>query len=695
MKTFFDPSSIAVVGASIHKRGHQIVQNLVSGYEGAIYPVNPNYTEIDGIPCFPSIEAIPHPVDMAIILVPALAVPALIEACARKGVLRVMILSARFAEVGDKGKVIQNRCTAIANKAGIRVWGPNCMGLVDVPQRHFFSFMRPSNYEDGLLPGRISLVVQSGMLSGAFLAEMGRKTIGIGKVCSIGNKSDVDECDVLEYLLGDPGTDVVALYLESIPRGRLFVDMVRRSTKPIVVLKGGKSESGARAALSHTFSLSGNSRLLESVLQMSGVTLASDFSQMVDLARALAMIVNKVSQGRTAVLTFSGGAGILACDWLERYRLRVASFSEEGSARLGRIFPEDMAVSNPIDLYPLTEVRGRIAAYHETIACVLEDSNVDVLLINYVASLDNDLLDLAALKKQADRVGKAMVFWLVGRREATRLFRQEAQIQGIPVYEEISRAAECIAAAVHFRPRKAIDNVAGGHSSFLPEADLKEFNSYGMRGRVWDEHDSKRLLAQWDIPVVAEAIVSSLSEGKEAARRMGYPLVLKGLLPGVVHKTELGLIQLGIMGQAGLRSAYQKIHERVKDGGRILIQRLLKIDYELIAGFLRDEQFGPCVMFGLGGIFSELEPDVVFALAPLEWGEALELLEQIRGKRLLEGYRGMVPLNKERMADLLVNLGQLGAAYPQIEQIDINPVAVAGGSPLAIDATVILRPVIS
>jgi len=691
MRHFFNPSSMAVVGASKHKIGHQIIQNLLYGYKGVVYLVNPHYSEIDGTPCFSSIEEIPNPVDLAIVLVPAPAVPGILEACGRKGVLRVMILSAGFAEVGDQGREIQDRCTAIAKKAGIRIWGPNCMGMVDVPGKHFFTFMRPSIYEDGLIPGRISLVVQSGMLSGAFLAEMGRRTIGIGKVCSIGNKSDVDECDILEYLLGDADTDVVAFYLESIPRGRLFAELAGRSTKPIVVLKGGKSEAGARAALSHTSSLSGNFRLLESVLKMSGVTLANDFNQMIDLARALAMMRESTSQGRTAVLTFSGGAGILTCDLLERYQLKVARLTEKTLACLSRIFPSWMPAANPVDLFPTMELRGRAAAYHGAIACVLEDPDVDVLLIHHVAGLDDDVIDLAALKNKAAGAGKSMMFWLVGRQEASRLFRHEAQANGIPVYEEISRTVECLSAVARFRPRKRFGRGVEGSSLPLPAVDLKEFFSYAAGERIWDEHDSKRLLARGGIPVVEEKLVSSLAEAKEVARDMGFPVVLKGLLPGVVHKTELDLIHMGISGRSDLEDAYLKISERMGERGRILVQRQVKIDFELMAGFLRDDQFGPCVMFGLGGTLSELQPDVVFALAPLERTEALELVTQIRGKRLLEGFRGMAPLKKEEMADLLVNLGRLGDAYPQIDQIDMNPVVVRRGSPMAIDATIILK----
>ena len=692
MDTFFHPSSIAVVGASNRKGGSQIVGNLLYGFKGPIYPINPKHKEIQGLPCFPSLEDIPHHVDMAIIFVPAPAIPSVLEACARKGVLRVMIQSAGFAEIGDKGEVIQDRCTAIAKEAGIRIWGPNCMGLVDVPGKLFYSFMHPRIYEDGLIPGRISLVVQSGMLSAGFLTDlMSRRRIGVGKVCSIGNKMDVDECDLLEYLIKDPETDAVALYLESIPRGRLFAEIAARSTKPVVVLKGGKSEAGARAAKSHTFSLSGNSRLLDGVLQMCGVTLARDFHQMIDLAMALAVIPRAPSPCRTAIITISGGAGILSCDLLEAHGLKIAELSEKTKKALGRIFPDWMPTANPIDIYPAVELHGRLPVYNETIDILLEEPNVDALLVHHLAGLEDEFLDLDTLKEKVDRSGKSLLFWVFGRGEATGSFRREAQRCGFSVYGEISSAAECLSAAACYHHRQKLRSAAAGEISPLPENEPQKFDLTPSEGPVWDEHDSKRLLAEWHIPVVEEKLVGSLTEARKEALKLGYPVVLKGLLPGEVHKTESGLVHVGIADLPQLEDTYRKVQKKMADQGRIILQQQVDIDYELIAGFLRDAQFGPCIMFGVGGIFSELEPDVVFALAPLKQSEAVELMRGIRKKQLLNGFRGIAPLREELMASILINLGNLGRSNPHIEQIDINPVAVTAGSPLALDATVILK----
>jgi acetyltransferase len=690
MKGFFHPNSIAVVGASSRNIGNFMVGNLLVGFKGGIYPVNPSYQEIEGLPCFPSLEDIPHPIDLAIVLVPASSVPSVLEACAAKGIRRVIIESAGFAETGEEGLALQDRCAAIARQNQMRIWGPNCMGLVDIHQSHFFTFMHPGVREEGLLPGRISLIVQSGMMSAVFLAELGRRGIGIAKACSIGNRADVDECDVLEYLLQDPDTEVIAMYLESILRGRLLTQMAQRSTKPIVILKGGSSQAGALAAKSHTYSLSGNSRLMNSVLEMSGVTLADSIYQMMDMANILAMIPHVDPACRTAIVSLSGGAGVLACDALERHGLPVASLSEQTKKAIGEVFPDWMPVSNPIDLFPAVNSRGREVTFNRVVPAVLEDPNVGVLLIHFVAGLEEKNLQLHALKKKADQFGKVVIFWLMGLQEGCEQFRQEARALGIPVQEDVSRIAECLRAASRFSGRQPSLETADKIGAPLSDSIPKTL-PFPSSEKIWDEFDSKRFLSQWKIPVVEEKLVRRPDQAWKTARQMGLPVVLKGLMPGETHKTERGLVLLGIMSKPFLEAAFRHIQEKVDRHGRILIQKEVRSDYELMAGFIRDDQFGPCVMFGLGGVFSELEPDVVFAMAPLDRDSALKLIHRIRNKRLLQGFRGMMPLREDIMMDILINLGNGGIASPQIEQIDINPLAVSKGVPLAVDANVILK----
>jgi acyl-CoA synthetase (NDP forming) len=688
MNIFFNPRSVTVVGASKRNIGNFVVKNLLAGFTGSIFPVNPNYKEIEGLPCFPTVDDLPQPVDLAIILVPALSVPSVLESCSRKGIPRVIIQSAGFAETGGEGLALQERCLAVARQAGMRIWGPNCMGIVDVLRRRFFTFMHPGIREEGLLPGRISLIVQSGMMSAIFLAELGRRGIGINKACSIGNRADVDEVDVLEYLLQDPDTEVIALYLESIPRGRHFARLAQKSPKPIILLKGGSSPAGAQAAKSHTYSLSGNSRLLNSVLELSGVILADGIFQMMEIADTLTLIPQVNPACRTAVLTISGGAGILACDALEKHGIPLTRLADETQARISEVFPPWMPVANPIDMFPAVGIHGRGVVFDRVGSAVLTDPNCDVLLNHYVAGLEDNPPDLKAFKQKVDQSGKVALFWLMGRKQGCKRFRQEARSLGIPVHEDVGRIAECLSAASRFKR----------HQSGLGRIEAEPKISSGAKKpplpsseKIWDEFDSKRFLSLWKIPVVEETLVLDLDEAAQKAREIGWPVVLKGLDPDRTHKTEQGLVRLGISAKHQLEEAYRHMQKRLGNRGRILLQKEIRFDYELIAGFIRDDQFGPCVMFGLGGIFSELDPDVVFSLAPLDRNGAVELFEKIHGRRLLQGFRGKAPLKKEAMADILVRLARAGTADDRIAQIDINPLVVTDGIPLAVDANVILR----
>ncbi|SPD74500.1 CoA-binding domain protein [uncultured Desulfobacterium sp.] len=688
MDKFFNPSSIAVIGASRRRGGSQTIKNLQFGYSGKIYPVNPGYDDIHGIPCFSSLDQIPSAVDLAIILVPAPKAPDVLKSCAAKGIKRVMIESAGFSETGAKGKDIQDKCVAIAGEAGIRIWGPNCMGLVDVKKRYFFTFMSPRIYQDGIQEGRFSMVVQSGMLSAGFLVDLlSKRNIGVNKICSIGNKAGVDECDMLTYLLNDPDTNVVALYLESAARGRELLDIIRRASKPIVVLKGGKSERGAMAAVSHTASLAGDSRLLCDILGFYGITLADDFHQMIDLARSLAVKPRIRPAARLGVVSFSGAAGIVSCDLLERRGLAIARLSPETEYALKRLYPDWMPVTNPVDLYPAMELHWHESPVAQAIAILLKDPNVDVILLHFVAGLGGEELHLAELKRMADQAGKVIVLWLLGKRNPCRDIRVEADKCGMLVFDELSRAVECISAASRYRPYETSpgDMAAEYTNPFHISADLLP-----PEGGIMDEYHSKRLLKYRDVPVVEEEIVTTVSEAKDAADRFGFPVVLKGLMPGVLHKTELGLVKPGIEGRKGLAEAFGDLTERLGGSGRIIIQPQVRSDFELIAGFIRDAHLGPCVMFGLGGIFSEFQKDVRFAPAPLSHQDALRLISRIRGNSLFEGFRGMSPLRKDVMAGILVSLGALGAGNQAIEQIDINPLAVSAGLPVALDATIVL-----
>ena len=683
MEFFFNPSSVAVVGASPERTGKSLLLNTAANPDVAVYPVNPKYRELEGLTCYPSVAAIPHPVEMVILLVPARFTLQILEECAAKGVRGVMIQSAGFAETGEQGRELQAKCVAIARQAGMRLWGPNCMGLVDVPGNKYFTFMSP-NITKVLPPqGTLSLVVQSGMLSAGFLADLAtRGGIAVNKACSIGNKCDVDECDVLEYLLHDDSTKGVALYLESMPRGRRFMDLAEGAKKPLVVLKAGRSASGAKAALSHTASLAGDARLTQGLLQAVGVGTARDFHQLVDLGRALSLLPEIPAGARVAVLTFSGGAGILSCDLLEDNGLPLADLAPETLEELAKVFPAWMPPGNPVDLWPAMELHGPGPTLDHAVQAVSQDPNVDLVLMHTFLGGTQDQVDLSRYKQLLDAHGKGMVFWALGLDQPVKEFEAQAQAQGVPVFNELARTVDCLAAATRARSRaKAAPRPQASERPLPPDLPAAQ--------GVWDEYQAKRLLRAWGLPTVAETLVVDLEQAQKAAEKLGWPVVLKGLLPGEVHKSEKGLVRLNLNSPAKVEREFTRMKTAMEGQGDLVLQAQHRPDYELIVGYLRDAQFGPCVMLGVGGVNAELEPDVAFEMAPLDPPRVLAMLERLRMARRFDGFRGETPLNREALAQLICRLGDLGASHSAISQVDLNPVAVCQGEPLALDANII------
>lgn len=452
MDFFFKPKGIALIGASANsdKGGFSILYNLIKGFKGSIYPVNPKYEEIEGLRCYRSVSEVPDPVDLAIVFVPAEATLVAVRDCAARGIPGVMIQSAGFAESGDRqGNQLQEELQHIRDEWGMRLWGPNCMGLVDAVNGQVFSFVAPSIWEQGLLAGKVSLIVQSGMLSAGFLIDlMTHGTMGISKACSIGNKVDVNECDLLQYLVDDPDTEAICLYLESIKDGHRFLELCRRSDKPIAVLKGGKSLKGAKAAMSHTASMAGNHAVVSAALAQAGVAQADGFRQLMDLGRTLCMYpkINSPANGRVAVLTFSGAAGIVSSDFIESQGLQLAELSERSLEMLGDIFPEWMPVSNPVDLWPAIERNGSEIAWQKAFEAVSNDPNVDAIFFHVFVGGFSGQTDISPLVDMARAAEKPVFGWLLGKRPEARNFMIHANQINVPVFKEIGRAVECMAA---------------------------------------------------------------------------------------------------------------------------------------------------------------------------------------------------------------------------------------------------------
>jgi acyl-CoA synthetase (NDP forming) len=696
---FFDPKGVAVVGANPepYNGGQYLLTNLTLGHKGPIYPVNPKYHEVLGLKCYPKISDIEGPLDIALILIPAQAVPQVLEDCIEKNVRGAIVESSGFAEVGPEGKALQDQCLDIARKGRLRIWGPNCMGLIDTSRPHVFSFIVTEAWKGVMKAGRVSLIVQSGLLSAGFITTlMGNKTLGLAKVCSIGNKSDVEETELLEYLLKDPATKVIALYLESFVHGRRFFELAASSDKPIVLLKGGKTPLGAEASASHTASLAGNDDLMKDVLRQAGVHHADDFFEMVDIARTLEkdFYLQLVPQGkpRIAVLSYSGASGIVTTDHIEKYGLTLAHLSPQTKKRLEELSPAWMPVKSPVDYWPAIEKHGPAKTYKHAIEALHHDPEVDGVIVHLFAGFGNWFLNMKEIMSGIKKPRKPILFWLIGPekgREPTRLTLEE---EGWPTFYEIHRTVKVMASLFENSTRISQRPETPPLDFPAPEPLKKLARQTGdQKQKILDEHESKKWFKALGLKVVKEFVTKNLDETIKAAKKVGYPIVLKGISEGQIHKTEAGLVKLNLQNTEQLHSAYRQVLRLKTKPKSFLVQPMLKGDLELIVGIIRDPQFGPTGMLGLGGVRAEVYKDVVFRSVPMNEEQILKMVSDLKGQALLKGYRGSIPVNMKSLADWLIKLGWLVLNFEKIQEIDVNPLFIIDGEPVAVDATIIFR----
>ncbi|WP_461834342.1 acetate--CoA ligase family protein [Desulfothermus sp.] len=682
---FFYPKEIAIIGASKEKTkgGNIILNNVKKGFKGEIYPVNPKYNEIEGFKCY-SISELPEGLDLAIVFVPAKVVVDVILELVKKRVKGVIIESGGFAESGEFGEKLQKQLLEIRKQSGIRIWGPNCMGIVDMHARYVFSFVSPTIW-DFIYPGDISLIVQSGMLSAGFLIDTcSSGPFGIAKACSIGNKLDVDECDLLEYLLNDPETKVIGMYLESIKQGKKFLNLVKNAQKPIVVLKGGKTKQGAKAALTHTASYAGSYEVISGIFEQANVVEANDFKEMMDQCLGFSFMDEYHLKGsKVAVITYSGGAGIVSADLFKDKSIELANLSNDTIKKIKSFAPEWLPISNPADVWPAVEKNGP-SAYVHIFKEICKDDGVDFIFLHVFSVGQLGGVDLKQIKNISRRLNKPVFLWGSGDRESKyKLFELCRELR-LPIFQEISRAVEVMDKVVRFYKKEE------------PQVDINLLNDKPLpincplpsKKEILDEYESKSFLRSLGIPTVEEYLVASEKEAIFYAEKMGYPVVLKGILPGLIHKTEHGLVRTNLHTEGLLRAAYQELNKKISDNGTILIQKQLEIGYELIAGLSRDKNFGPVVMLGFGGIFAEILKDKIFRVAPFSLKEAYLFTYDLKNQKILEGYRKYPEINRLDLAKIIKILGELGQRFDEIESLDLNPLIVNSNGIFCVDATI-------
>ena len=702
MDFFFHPQAIAIVGATPNpaKGGNAIIRNLENAFKGAVYPVNPKYSVIEGLTCYPSIASLPAKPDLAILFIGAAQTVAAVRECVEKGIPGVIIESGGFSEAGARGKELQEQLASLARETGIRIWGPNCMGLVDALQGHVFSFTDPQVLKRLLKGGPLSMVVQSGMLSAGFLVDLlSHEISGFNKICSIGNKTDVDECDLLEYLLQDATTGAISFYLESFHDLRRFVTIYQDHgfPKPVVVLKGGKSALGAQAALSHTASIAGNNRIAADILKENGIIPARDFHQMIDLCRTMEMLSPFTGKPRrnVAILTFSGASGIVASDFMSASGLHVPPLTGETLQKMSSLFPPWMPPANPVDLWPAIEHHSgkQWDVYALALEMALADPGIDACMIHTFIGFSRIRLDLDKIARLAGQWQKPVFIWAMGEKEKMLSFQREAWTKKIPFFHELERAVECMSVSLSYqRPsRPAPDAALPSPIRPAPSFSHPSLAAYPS-GTILDEFDSKHLLLEAGLPTVREIKIKSPGEALFFARRIGYPVVLKALLPDEIHKSEKGLLRLNLWTEEQLETAFHDLRDSTTPDTPLLIQQQIRGTREIILGYVRDEQFGPCVMAGLGGIFAETLRDTVFHTAPLNNHQGVRMVERLKNQKILGAFRGLPAVNPEEIARCLVALGALGTQNPVIREIDINPLILSAAGPVIVDATIIIAP---
>src|SRR4051812_44350102 len=687
LRPLLEPRAVAVIGASRQAGsiGRRIVDALiVAGFTGPVYPVNPAALEIDGRQAYASVRDVPAGVDLAVIAVPHDHVLGVVDDCAAAGVKSLVVITAGYAETGETGRARQQALVDRVRGYGMRMVGPNCMGLLNTnPTLRLnasFSPLFPS-------PGRVGLSSQSGALGLAILALAARRGIGLSTFVSVGNKADVSSNDLLEYWEEDEGTRVILLYLESFGNPRRFARLAKRvgHAKPIVAVKAGRTRGGSRAAGSHTAALAANDTAVDALFHQSGVIRADTIDEMFDVAACLD--VQPLPAGRRlAIVTNAGGPGILAVDASESVGLTVAPFSTPTRARLAAFLPPAASISNPVDMV----ASAGPDEYRQAIEVALADDETDALLVIYApVDVTQSQQTVSAIEqgivngRRGGAIAKPILACVMGA--TGRPQPLETGDERIPVYSFPENAVRALAKVVAYAEWRAqppgllwgFDDVYGEEARTICRA------AAAARGETWlTDEEVQCVLHAFNLPMVAAAVARTRDDAAASAAVLGFPVVAKIQSARIQHKTDVGGVLVDLRDEDAVRRAFDELMARAGKAGvpaheaALLIQPMLKGGVETMVGVSADPLFGPLIGFGLGGILVELMGDMRFRIAPLTDRDADELLHEIRGFPLLQGYRGRPIADVAALRDVLLRVSRLADEVPEIVELDLNPVIV-------------------
>jgi len=684
---FFDPAGIAIIGASTApaKLGFGVARNLAqSGYTGAIHFVNPRGGRLLGRPIHPTLADVPDPVDLAVLIVPAPQVPEVLVEAGRRGIRAAIIASGGFRETGPEGALLEEECLRVAHEHAIRLIGPNCVGLIDTHLPLDTTFLPPP----GPTPGDIAFISHSGAICAAVIDWARGQGFGLSHLISLGNQIDVGETDVLAPMAADPDTKVITLYLEGIRDGRRFVRAAREVTreKPIIAVKVGRYEAGRRAVAGHTGALAGQESAFNAAFRRAGVIRANTVEELFDWARTLAWCPLPAGPN-VAVLTNAGGPGVTAADALESLGLRAAALSPETVAALRAILPANAGLHNPVDML----AAATAGQYVDSLRILLDDPGVDsVMVILPPPPMESAGGVARAIIPIILAATKPVVIALMGERmiqEAVEYFRAAR----VPEYRFPERAAAALAVLTEraAKVRAAAGEIERPRPAGIHPDEARRILDDRRAADVADDAFLPyevvcELLAAYGIPTPAAALATTAAEAVDIAWRVGFPVVLKVASPDIVHKSEVGGVLLNLQSPDEVKAGFATVTANAQtaepaarlDG--VHVQHMITSGQEVIIGAVRDPQFETIVMFGSGGVEVEGLRDVEFSLAPLNEAEADVLIDGTWAGRRLAGFRNLPPADRAAVVDLIRRLGQLAADFPELAEIELNPVRVLG-----------------
>jgi len=691
--SLFDPDRVAVVGATEREGsiGRALVENVLAGYDGELVPVNPNHDRLFGRDCYPTVRAVPDPVDLVVVVVPAPAVLEVVEDAATAGVDSVVVVSAGFGEADGEGQRREQRLVELADEHGLAVVGPNCLGVISTPRGLNATFATT-----GASEGPISFLSQSGAFVTAVLEWAGARDVGFRRVVSLGNEAVLDEVDFLEAWGDDPGTEVVLGYVEDIADGRRFLAAASEVTRetPVVLLKSGRTEAGARAAASHTGSLAGRDRAYDAAFRQAGVIRAATAEELFDAGQALAGL-EPPEGNRLAVLTNAGGPGVLAADAVAGTPLSLASFSGDTCEALAAVLPSSADAENPLDIIGDADLE-RFRATLEVLLTAEEVDGVVVIACPTAVFEHAALAELVGERYAAH--GTPVVGCLMGGQQAA-VAADRLDDYGVPNFFDPARAVRSLAALAEYREIR--DRPADGAAEYDVDRERARavLAAAAEAGREQLGPEAMELLEAYGVPTPAGEMVDGREAAAAAAARLGDRVVMKLVSPDVVHKSDVGAVEVGVRSEAAA-DTYDTLLRRAAEhdpDARVLgvqVQELVDTDrgVETIVGGVRDPQFGPLVLFGLGGVFVETFEDTALRLAPVSETTARRMTEEIRSAPMLRGARGREPVDLDALVGALGRLSRLATEFTAIEEFDVNPLVAGPEGVTAVDLRVTIDP---